>query len=81
VDSLISPLGGIGVGTETLEAILGTADVDALELAGWELGEKHFIRARAALAGLGEDLGFQRYRRDIGRVGMVQNRHQQPSET
>ena len=61
VDSLISPLGGIGVGTETLEAILGTADIDALDLAGWELGEKHFLRARAALSGLGEDLTFQRY--------------------
>jgi hypothetical protein len=61
LDSLISPLGGIGVGTETLEAILGTADIHALDLAGWELGEKHFLRARAALAGLGEDLTFQRY--------------------
>lgn len=61
VDSLISPLGGIGVGNETLEAILGTADIHALDLRGWELGEKHFLRARAALSGLGEDLTFQRY--------------------
>ncbi|SRR6266480_4141226 len=64
VDSLISPLGGIGVGTETLAMILGTADIDALELAGWELGERHFLRARAALAGLGEDLTFERYQEE-----------------
>jgi hypothetical protein len=46
---------------EAFESILSTANLDALELPGWELGRNQFAKCGALFEGVGERMTFVTY--------------------
>ena len=61
IDPLIPTFDGIMFGRETFKSIIGIVDTDSLEIAGWELGKKHFVISRTLFESRGEELSFVRY--------------------
>jgi hypothetical protein len=61
IDPLVPTFEGISIDSEMFRSILSTADVDSLDLIGWEFGKKHFTKARALFEASDEKISFVRY--------------------
>jgi hypothetical protein len=46
-DPLVPTFDVVSLGKDTFRSILGTADVDALEIVAWEFGKEHVAQAKA----------------------------------
>lgn len=65
IDPLIPTFEGISFTKQTFEAILGTTDMNSLEVLGWELGKTRFATAKKLYESNGGQLSFCRYVTDI----------------
>jgi hypothetical protein len=64
-DPMVPTFDVVSLGIDTLKSILGTADIDALEIAAWEFGKEHFTQTKALFESVDQQLTLITYLNEI----------------
>ena len=65
LDPLLPSFEFLSLSSETFQQMLGVMNMDALEMVGWDLGQRHFARAKALFESSGEELRLVQFMREV----------------